>query len=592
MECRNLTVYWLSAAPMSPAFELRDAIPVDPFDLVRIAFGFVPNLFHAQSALPCAVESEARIIAAVLLNDGALSRQKKDAILLAVANTSQNAYCAALFQGSSRVVPDGYSVPVNFAVKLARYGPWVSGNDIEALRQNGFDNGSVLEAVVTAALGQLACTLADALRPAPDPGFTAAIPSQPPTLPETLELTETQRPYLSDIPRLGNQYQPFVLLREPFGFVPNLFLAQAQRPDVIEAEVEALRSILFTEDALSRVQKESIVLAVSAANLNTCCVAAQAEILSTLGVPPEDSDEIVQGHDSATMPGADKSLMGYVRLLARYSGATAAPPAAMARLAALGFTEPQILEAVAMAAWTNFLNTVQFGLGTVPDFAPRHVLIPNKPYPFPARGRPTSETSAPSRPVDPDAEFVARIQAGDPDAFEELVRRHFRRIFGTLNGMLGNTDAARDATQDVFLKAFEHIHGFQGRSKFSTWLTSIAINSGTELLRQRKGDESLDEGDDDEGFRPRLIQAWSETPEQLLAASQVRDLVRQAVLRLPQKYRVAVLLRDINQLSTEEAAASLGIGVPAFKARILRGRLMLRESLAPHFARQSRSAKC
>jgi RNA polymerase sigma-70 factor (ECF subfamily) len=285
-------------------------------------------------------------------------------------------------------------------------------------------------------------------------------------------------------------------------------------------------------------------------------------------------------------------LLAYVRLLARYSGATAAPPAATERLAALGFTEPQILEAVAMAAWTNFLNTVQFGLGTVPDFAPRHGLIPNKPYPFPAHGRPTSETSAPSLPADPDAEFVARVQAGDTDAFEELVRRHFRRIFGTLNGILGNADAARDATQDVFLKAFEHIRGFQGRSKFSTWLTSIAINSGTELLRQRKGDESLDEGNDDEGFRPRLIQAWSETPEQLLAASQIRDLVRQAVLRLPQKYRVAVLLRDINQLSTEEAAASLGIGVPAFKARILRGRLMLRESLAPHFVRQARSAKC
>lgn len=224
--------------------------------------------------------------------------------------------------------------------------------------------------------------------------------------------------------------------------------------------------------------------------------------------------------------------------------------------------------------------------------APRHVFIANKPYPFPTESRPTPDTSAPSRPVDPDAEFVARVQAGETDAFEELVRRHFRRIFGTLSGILGNTDAARDATQEVFLKAFEHIRGFQGRSKFSTWLTSIAINSGTELLRQRKGEESLDEGTDDEGFRPRLIQAWSETPEQLFAASQVCDLVRQAVLRLPQKYRVAVLLRDINQLSTEEAAASLGIGVPAFKARILRGRLMLRESLAPHFARQARSAKC
>lgn len=577
---------------MSPASELRDAIPVDPFDPIRVAFGFVPNLFHAQGGLPCAIESEAQIIEAVLLNQGALSRRQKGALLLAAANASPSAYCAALFRGGARVLPDGDSALANFAVKLARYGPWVSGNDVAALKQRGFDDGSVLEAVVTAALGQLLCTLADALHPAPDPGFTAPIASQPPTLPGTLELTESPHPYLSDIPRLGNEYQPFAFLREQFGFVPNLFHAQARRPDVIEAEVEALRAILFTEDALSRVQKEKIVLAVSAANLNTCCVAAQTEILSTLGVPPEDSDEIVQDHDSAAISDADKALSKYVRLLARYSGATGAPTAVKEQLAAHGFTEPQALEAVAMAAWTNFLNTVQFGLGTVPDFAPRHVFIPNKPYPFSAEGRPTSDTSVPSRPVDPDAEFVARVQAGETEAFEELVRRHFRRIFGTLNGMLGNTDAARDATQDVFLKAFEHIRGFQGRSKFSTWLTSIAINSGTELLRQRKGDESLDEVEDDAGFRPRLIQTWSDTPEQLFAASQVCDLVRHAVMRLPQKYRVAILLRDINQLSTEEAAAALGIGVPALKARVLRGRLMLRESLAPHFVRQARSAKC
>jgi len=144
---------------------------------------------------------------------------------------------------------------------------------------------------------------------------------------------------------------------------------------------------------------------------------------------------------------------------------------------------------------------------------------------------------------------------------------------------------ARDATQEVFLKAFEHIGRFQGRSKFSTWLTSIAINTGTELLRQRKPSEPLEEVEDEEGFRPRQIQSWADNPEQLLAASQRSDLVRQGVLRLPHKYRIAVLLRDINQFSTEEAAAALGLSIPALKARLLRGRLMLRESLAPYFIR-------
>jgi len=165
-----------------------------------------------------------------------------------------------------------------------------------------------------------------------------------------------------------------------------------------------------------------------------------------------------------------------------------------------------------------------------------------------------------------------------------LVRRHSRRVFGTLAGLVGNMDDARDATQEVFLKAFEHIGTFRGRSKFSTWLTSIAINTGTELLRQRKPLESLEE-EDDEGFRPRQIESWADNPEQLLAASQRSELVREGVLRLPEKYRIVILLRDINQLSTEDAAEALGLSVPALKARLLRGRLMLRESLAPHFVR-------
>jgi RNA polymerase sigma-70 factor (ECF subfamily) len=192
-------------------------------------------------------------------------------------------------------------------------------------------------------------------------------------------------------------------------------------------------------------------------------------------------------------------------------------------------------------------------------------------------------------PEDPDSALVARVREGNVDVFEELVRRHSRRIFGTLAGLLGNIEDARDATQEVFLKAFENIGRFQGRSKFSTWLTSIAINAGMDLLRQRRPSESLEEGHDDEGFRPRQVQKWADDPEQLFAASQINELVREAILRLPEKYRIAVLLRDINQLSTEEAAAVLELSVPALKARVLRGRLMLRESLAPHFIRQEKT---
>jgi RNA polymerase sigma-70 factor (ECF subfamily) len=171
------------------------------------------------------------------------------------------------------------------------------------------------------------------------------------------------------------------------------------------------------------------------------------------------------------------------------------------------------------------------------------------------------------------------------DIFEELVRRHSRRVFGILAGILGNLDDAHDATQDVFLKAFENISSFQGRAKFSTWLISIAVNTGTDTLRQRKPFEPIDGIDDDEDFRPRQIQGWADDPEQIFSSAQRNELVREGILRLPEKYRVAMILRDINQLSSEEAAAALALSVPALKARVLRGRLMLRERLAPHFTR-------
>jgi len=196
--------------------------------------------------------------------------------------------------------------------------------------------------------------------------------------------------------------------------------------------------------------------------------------------------------------------------------------------------------------------------------------------------RPISDVGTPD---DPDSDLVCEAQSGNKDAFEELVRRHNRRVFGTLAGILGDLDDARDATQEAFLKAYEHIGCFERRSKFSTWLTSIAVNTATENLRRRRPTQSLDEVEIDEDFRPRQVQQWANDPEEILSATQRNSLVREAVLRLPYKYRVAILLRDISQFSTEDAAATLGLSVPALKARVLRGRLMLRESLAVHFIR-------
>jgi len=251
---------------------------------------------------------------------------------------------------------------------------------------------------------------------------------------------------------------------------------------------------------------------------------------------------------------------------------------------------------------TSYLNTLQMGLGTVPDFEPRRVFGLQAGPALKAASRAGAEmlnllhvpagltdvarAVVPQMAVtDPDAGVVARVRGGDLGAFEELVRRHQRRIYRTLIGITGNAEDAEDGTQNAFLKAFERIGKFRGAAKFSTWLMRIAINDGIQRLRTRKRVTGLDDigSKGAEEFRPRQVQAWDDNPEQLYSKAQMRELVERALMKLPAGYRVVVMLRDIEQLSTEEAAKALGLGIAALKSRLLRGRLMLREALAPHF---------
>jgi predicted DNA-binding protein (UPF0251 family) len=105
--------------------------------------------------------------------------------------------------------------------------------------------------------------------------------------------------------------------------------------------------------------------------------------------------------------------------------------------------------------------------------------------------------------------------------------------------------------------------------------------------------ESLDEDGrvEEDEFRPRQVRAWQDDPEQLYSQAETRELVEKAVMRLRPKYRVVVMLRDIEQLSTEEAAQTLGLSVPALKARLFRGRLMLREWLSKYFTEPGEGGK-
>ncbi len=372
-------------------------------------------------------------------------------------------------------------------------------------------------------------------------------------------------------------------LKRNFGLAPKIYRAQLLRPDVLNAEVQMLDQLLFGKGALTRVQKEFILLSVSAENNNSYFPALHCQTLQFLGVKPELSQQVITEHREASLSQPDIMLLDFARKLVSQPHSFSDNDVALLRKH--DFSDEQILEAVLMIGLTQFLNCVQMGLGAEADFKTRLTIPLKEVNPAVASERQIPETDFAGDFVsdDPDFEIVARVKNGETDAFEELVRKHGRRVYRSLMGILGSPEEAEDALQDAFLKAFQHLPNFEARSRFSTWLVRIAINTGLQRLRGRKDFDSLDE--ESEQFKPRSIQAWTDSPEDYYSREELRKLVEKEVMKLPVKYRVALMLRDLEELSTEEAAAALGLTVPGLKARVLRGRLMLREAMVPYFSK-------
>lgn len=186
---------------------------------------------------------------------------------------------------------------------------------------------------------------------------------------------------------------------------------------------------------------------------------------------------------------------------------------------------------------------------------------------------------------DEEAGLVSAARAGDSTAFGELVERNKRRIFRLAQNITRNREDAEDVLQETFVRAFTHLGGFQGDSRFSTWLTRIAINQSLMKLRKRRADTlALDTRVETEGGSlPREIVDWGPNPEQRYSQQELQEILALALGRLSPALRVVVQLRDIEEFSTEETAQALGISVAAVKSRLSRARLGLREELNRYF---------
>ena len=183
-----------------------------------------------------------------------------------------------------------------------------------------------------------------------------------------------------------------------------------------------------------------------------------------------------------------------------------------------------------------------------------------------------------------DEDLVSRLQAGDEAAFADLLRIHGGRLLATARRLLRQDADAQDAVQEAFLSAFRAIGDFDGRSALGTWLHRIVVNASLQRIRKRDRHpeqtlENLTPSFDATGHHTRRPPIWTESPEALMQQADVRRLVRETIDELPESARTALLLRDVEGLSTAEVAAALGIEPGAARVRVHRARQALKTLL-------------
>lgn len=201
-------------------------------------------------------------------------------------------------------------------------------------------------------------------------------------------------------------------------------------------------------------------------------------------------------------------------------------------------------------------------------------------------------------PAEPDdTALVKAAKGGDLDAFETLVRRHERRIYGLTRRLTDSEQEAQDVTQQAFLSAVKGLAGFRETASFGTWVTTIAANAAMKVARKRRGlpVSSLDEATEPDGDgqipHPEYIADWRETPDRLVQRAETHKILDAAIAQLDTGHRAVFLLRDVESLSVRDTAHALGISEANVKVRLLRARMQLRERLTRAFGDKARQYK-
>ncbi len=185
-----------------------------------------------------------------------------------------------------------------------------------------------------------------------------------------------------------------------------------------------------------------------------------------------------------------------------------------------------------------------------------------------------------------ESELLARLRGGEDRAYSEFVRQYTGKMLTLARRFLANEEDAADAVQEAFLSAFKNLKRFEGYSALGTWLYRIVVNTCLMKWRSsaRRSMRSLEEllpAFDESGHHARAVASWPENGYQRLALAEIKTQIRECIAQLPESYRAVLLLRDIEELDTDQTAAILGIHAGAVKTRLHRARQALRTLLEP-----------
>jgi len=173
-----------------------------------------------------------------------------------------------------------------------------------------------------------------------------------------------------------------------------------------------------------------------------------------------------------------------------------------------------------------------------------------------------------------DQEAINRVLNGETSLYEIVMRRYNQRIYRVARAILRDDSEAEDVMQEAYVRAYKSLSTFQGKSSFATWLTRIAVNEALQRKRKGKRIDPLE----DEGHIMQIA-ASGESPEQTYGRQEITNILDHAIAALPEHYRIVVMLREVEEMTTAEAAQALGLSEENVRTRLHRGRALLRKLL-------------